>query len=407
MGNKLKSADFPAGPDFLKTVCISGKLPSGRKKADYIEPLLAVGIDLVDDVFDGLTYLVLAAPSAKTAKSDKAAKLGVQVISEDELMYLVEGGTAAVSNPELEVATQFEAIEGDHPPAFKKLMDIYDAICVALDTEPPEDRGVASERVSLLRELRQGFESGTWCWEPQTTAMADDRIDRLGEVIMGPIYTCEEYPWPVHDGFPMTPLIQLDLRKVSEIGSVPLGDGLLQVWMPHKAISTPQFIRVVPRLAVDPVNLTAIVEIPDAAHPLQRRGEDWSYELNKFIPARAIQITGYSPKRFTMQMEHLIQENYKIEHLTDCRETALLFKEFDKRLKPLLKRGAKGYDPATCHLFGTFSKIQYSANERPPPLFCFESDELGLMWGDGGNAQLFYKLDSNGQPTFSFDWSCT
>ena len=62
---------------------------------------------------------------------------------------------------------------------------------------------------------------------------------------------------------------------------------------------------------------------------------------------------------------------------------------------------------SNCHLFGTFSEIQYATDERPPPLFCFESDEFGLMWGDGGNAQLFYKLESSGAPTFTFEWSCT
>ena len=41
----------------MKTICISGKLPSGKKKADYADPLRAIGYELVDDVNKGLDYL--------------------------------------------------------------------------------------------------------------------------------------------------------------------------------------------------------------------------------------------------------------------------------------------------------------------------------------------------------------
>lgn len=71
------------------TVCISGKLPSGKKKADYQEPLLAAGYELVDDVSKGLSYLVLADSASTSAKSEKAMKLGVAVISEDQLIEML------------------------------------------------------------------------------------------------------------------------------------------------------------------------------------------------------------------------------------------------------------------------------------------------------------------------------
>ena len=53
-------------------VCIGGALPSGLRKADYTEPLRAAGYDLVDDVSQGLTFLVVADPSATTNKAQKA-----------------------------------------------------------------------------------------------------------------------------------------------------------------------------------------------------------------------------------------------------------------------------------------------------------------------------------------------
>lgn len=88
--SKVKKPAAPAvvSKAAARTLCISGKLPSGRKKADYEAPLLAIGINLVDDVIKGLTYLVLADLASSSAKAEKARKLGVKVISEAQLVAL-------------------------------------------------------------------------------------------------------------------------------------------------------------------------------------------------------------------------------------------------------------------------------------------------------------------------------
>jgi len=69
----------------LKTVCITGKLPSGKKKSDYAAPLEAAGYRLVDAVEAGLDFLVLAEPNSTSSKAQKARKLNVALISEEEL----------------------------------------------------------------------------------------------------------------------------------------------------------------------------------------------------------------------------------------------------------------------------------------------------------------------------------
>lgn len=69
----------------LKTVCITGKLPSGKKKSDYAAPLEAAGYRLVDEVVAGLTFLVHADPSSTSSKAQKARKLNVALISEEDL----------------------------------------------------------------------------------------------------------------------------------------------------------------------------------------------------------------------------------------------------------------------------------------------------------------------------------
>ena len=73
----------------LKTVCISGKLPSGKKKSDYAAPLEAAGFRLVDAVEAGLDFLVLAEPSSTSSKAQKARKLNVTLISEEDLERLL------------------------------------------------------------------------------------------------------------------------------------------------------------------------------------------------------------------------------------------------------------------------------------------------------------------------------
>jgi len=91
--------DETASP--AQSVCISGKLPSGKKKADYEVPLREAGFALVDDVSKGLAYLVLADPASSSSKAEKARKLGIPIISEDELIGLCgsEGGEVAASQP--------------------------------------------------------------------------------------------------------------------------------------------------------------------------------------------------------------------------------------------------------------------------------------------------------------------
>jgi NAD-dependent DNA ligase len=76
----------------FKTLCISGKLLSGLRKADYASALSVVGIQLVDEVVEGLDYLVLADPASISTKAVKARKLGVKILAEDELIQLTSGG---------------------------------------------------------------------------------------------------------------------------------------------------------------------------------------------------------------------------------------------------------------------------------------------------------------------------
>lgn len=75
-----------------KTVCISGKLPSGKKKSDYALALHEAGYELVDEVHKGLGYLVLAEANSTSGKAVKARQWGVPVILEEELIQKIQEG---------------------------------------------------------------------------------------------------------------------------------------------------------------------------------------------------------------------------------------------------------------------------------------------------------------------------
>jgi DNA ligase (NAD+) len=83
--SKPRAASVGSSGAPLKTVCITGKLPSGKKKSDYAAALEAAGYALVDTVDAGLDFLVLAEPSSASSKAQKARKLNVTMITEEEL----------------------------------------------------------------------------------------------------------------------------------------------------------------------------------------------------------------------------------------------------------------------------------------------------------------------------------
>jgi NAD-dependent DNA ligase len=70
-------------------VCITGTLPSGKKKKDYAPLLAAAGHVLVDDFTKDVHILVDNSPAGKpSSKAKKAEKLGIKTIDEEGLVAL-------------------------------------------------------------------------------------------------------------------------------------------------------------------------------------------------------------------------------------------------------------------------------------------------------------------------------
>jgi predicted DNA-binding WGR domain protein len=251
-------------------------------------------------------------------------------------------------------------------------------------------------RQEMTDALGSRFKAGAWAWDPvaETRTWAD--IDRLGEVVMGPLFTSPAHEWPTRDGRPMAPLIQLDLARASQLSGLPLGDGLVQVWMPHKAIAgEDQYVRAVPRAAVNRADLTPVPEMPADLDPLQFPE----------TPGAGFQITSWGNPRYTTPLAQGFQAHYTLKQLTADAALAQEIQAFDQALAERVSGSAACFSPANAHLFGTFAEVQYAPQDRPQPLFCFDGEAFGMVWGDGGNAQLFFTLGADGAVVFSFDWS--
>lgn len=248
--------------------------------------------------------------------------------------------------------------------------------------------GVNDEvRDDLDRYFGGPLKTGTWAWEPKITKLSAEKVHRLSDMFSGPAFCCEGYEWPELHGRELLHIIQLNLRGCGEVGGVDLGSGLLQVFSTggYKNL----LIRVIPE---EYAALENALPWPDFGESNGR--------ITDYLNVR--QIKGYKPKRFTSQLKSsTIQSIFKTSDLTSEESILRKIREFDR----IVKSKEKKWDPAGSHLFGTFYDIQYSAEERDSPLFCLDSDH-GMLWGDCGTAQVFYKRKEGVGLEFYFDWSC-
>jgi len=370
-----------------KTVCISGKLPSGKKKADYAEILAKAGYELLDDVKTGLTYLVLADPDAAGAKADKAKKLGISIISEEELIELCNR------------KNQDRKVQANG----KNMNDSESLESVSLE-ELTEELEIHKKLLALIKKMRRKYKNEDWfvgyggfdaklkdieagkpAWFFDLVEIPVAKVDRRGSMLAGPFFTSSEYPWPEANGKHDVPIVQVDLRDFSRLSGKNLGDGLLQVWMVGDSLNGD--VRVIPRNVVD--NAALLNDVPTTA-TMDSNWGCFAECLNGGIDEVYV-IKGFQDPVFSMYCN--------IEDLDWGLEDVPEIAEF-KELASKIEGNETGH-----HAFGSFSRVQYSPGECADVLIALDSD-LPFSWGDSGNAQIFYKVGKNGDPEFWFNWSC-
>jgi hypothetical protein len=259
------------------------------------------------------------------------------------------------------------------------------------------------------------FNNARWGWKPVVEAKLRSHINRLGEVLLGPVYTCEGYEWPHgEDGYPCMPIAQIDLRNASKICKENLGDGLLQLFEKLDGSSSDYFVRKIPRKYISKQKLTSIPDWGEALIEKQPFADCWMVDQGRIC----MQIMGFSERAFTVshsfEFDVEVQKGHKEFSLFNRRKEAL-----QKAVDELEEK----YSAHGTHLFGTFPGGQYeldgqyeqdpsfhpllSLNGYPP---CKKSRliKAGFDFGSGlefyqlGNGQLIIKNQSHRVPKFYF-----
>lgn len=263
-----------------------------------------------------------------------------------------------------------------------------------------EREPVPDEISELIKYYDRRCVASCYAFDPIITSVPASAVDRTGNVLRGPVYTCKGYEWPTDSGYPMVPVFQLDLRVCSQVADIDAGDGLLQIFMGHdKYMASDALIREIPRRKVNGSDLMRIPDFGNGIRPFSSIGWATASNEDQDRNNEALQIVGFAAPRFTVcHMDKLI-EKIEPQDLVSLGVFPDEVAAFDQCIEDM----AGKFDPSGFHLFGTFFRIQYDVTERPKVLFNLES-EYGFNFGDG-NAQVF--LDRKGRHRyFSFDWSC-
>jgi hypothetical protein len=124
------------------------------------------------------------------------------------------------------------------------------------------------------------------------------QVDRLGSVLLGPVYTSKAHPWPLDsEGCPMAPLCQLNTAQFPvQMDGV---EGLVQVWLASTGgAHGDSLIRVIPAAEVDAAEMTPVmahdgnieVLVPDAAAWIQDMHAEAKPSRKHFLDERAAKL---------------------------------------------------------------------------------------------------------------------
>lgn len=211
------------------------------------------------------------------------------------------------------------------------------------------------------------------CWKIRTMKVSTAAANRTCNMLAGPLFSCKEFPWPKDHRTPMVPVAQIDLRLASRLRGLPLGDGLLQVFLARSSFKWKT--RVIPRAVVQSAKLTptpAIHESPCCFPPL-----DWAKRDGIFD-----EIVGFSNPVISSTAEFDLDGQWR-RIPRDLRAVAERANAFE---------GNAG----GAQMFGTFYPTGYGPTEKPP---CFMNLEYSV-----GCVQVFYQIEKDGV-TFSSSYS--
>ena len=271
-----------------------------------------------------------------------------------------------------------------------------------------------------IHNINKGFQRASWGWKPVGKIKNFSEINRLGENLCGPPYTCKGYEWPISSsGCPYLPFVQIDLRKASKICDVDIGDGFVQVFYNGFDELSGYSLRIIPRRFISKEKMLPIPNWTKSQLKALDRSEFFFGHEELDANYECLQVTGYSRKAFSMPygLCWLALEDLDASSVGVKNRQIRKFEEKLELLQEEIISLEQKYHGET-QLFGSFHGIQFEPEECAVPLFCIDGNpvdkkEYGYFpffemfeLGDAGNGQVFIEETNDGSIDFSFLWSC-
>lgn len=246
-----------------------------------------------------------------------------------------------------------------------------------------------------LNGLKNTFLAFRWAYPIKLKPITAVKCDRTQGLIGGPLFTSQEFPWPEKEGRYREPIAQFYLEEVGPLEREDLGEGLLQLWVgPGRE---DYLIRVIPSSVVSADAVSAWpIEIKDDYFEKSEFYAGWAAwpEQGK----KVYNISCVDGK--VLNWDTLV--NFAADDLSFGERFGKNLEEDISSFTAIIPQDLPSTEP---HFFGNFSLIQYDVSLVPRTLLALEGKPC-FLWGDYGNAQIFYARKEDGGVDFSFSWSC-
>lgn len=237
-----------------------------------------------------------------------------------------------------------------------------------------------------------------WSYPISSEEIITTDVDRMAPMLIGPLFTSDSHPWPMKGGKFLEPLIQFDLEWAGGLSGVNLGEGILQLWLDSLSGRDDHEIRIIPKQDFLSELLSPAPEKISMSYfqdSLFFAGEMYGW-LDKENEGASVIMTETGAPTLTWHRrlrDALVDLAYNMGGEGAARITTFL--DFLPAESP----------SPTPHFFGICAPVQYDAAELPSCLLALDS-QGPYIWGDSGNAQIFYSPSKDGAVRFSFAWSC-
>ena len=269
---------------------------------------------------------------------------------------------------------------------------------------PPGNYG----SLSTMEDFLGDAERGGMAWKFITERVSFKEVDRCKSMVTGPFFITHKYPLPAtNEGKFFLPCIQADLRALSKLRGLPLGNGLLQAFY----ADNDSMVRVIPRSVVnrqEPLPFPTDIELFDQS--IQFLIESWMKDPEPSIQFHTLPEPGMWEDMVAERMGRMgadVSTDEKLGRTTIEFKNELTDEELEENEPPAayarlieIVELLEGTKPWGDQVFGSFHGIHSRPREIDADcLFAFESEFF--CFSGAGNSHVMYEF-IDGKPSFYF-----